>query len=274
MPEFFSAPAKINLFFNIVSKRSNCYHNIESLFVPLKLVDHIKIEPNQRVTLSLPGSPSITNNTAQKLLDILEPLRPKSCGAKITIIKNIPIGGGLGGSSTDAGTLLTILNKFWDLNLPPNELIQIATLIGADVPFFLDPKPSLVRGIGDDIQPIPFMDKEIHLVLFSPQFEMSTKLVYTNCNKPFTKPLPSLNHDVINDNITFGGNDLEHAAIKLEPLIGELLEEIKSSEGCILSRMTGSGSTCFGLYRNKSLALKAQKYYAFKYKTYYEYIRI
>ena len=265
------APAKINLFLHVTSKREDGYHNIESLFVPLKLSDDIIITESSKIHVTMHGA-DIKDNTVVKVLSELELYRPKNKGANISVYKNIPIASGMGGSSTDAGTLLIALNKYWDLGLSVDNLYKIAVKIGADVSFFLNPIPSFVSGIGDIIKPV-YLNKKFHIVIFCPSIPILSKDVYHNFGGKFTQSIKLENSNLIN--VIFNGkNGFQQYVEDHEPIVRNLLNDLHHLKGCLAHRMTGSGSACFAIFENKDFALIARDCYSNQYYTYYECINI
>ncbi|MCE2992119.1 MAG: 4-(cytidine 5'-diphospho)-2-C-methyl-D-erythritol kinase [Candidatus Jidaibacter sp.] len=265
---FIKAPAKINLFLNIIGKRADGYHLLESLFAPLNLADEITIEPSSRIEVEIPGLDCV-NNTAKKAAGLLKDFYQVAKGARITIHKKIPIGAGLGGSSADAGALLKALPKFWSIAAEEEDLRELALKIGADVPYFLSPVPAMVTGIGEVIQPIK-LGQFLHIVIIYPGFELSAKEVYAVGEFTFSSPIDTLN----SENVFFGKNDLQASAIKIKPQIEQLIAELKSSDGCISAKMSGSGSACFGIFETEQLAIKAKNAFSERYFSYYEYLSI
>jgi 4-diphosphocytidyl-2-C-methyl-D-erythritol kinase len=265
-----TAPAKLNLFLNIVGKRQDGYHCLESLFAPIKLADIVTLERSNDLEVDVPGVGPI--NTVRKVVDLIyKCYRPKG-GVKVSVEKNIPIGAGLGGSSANAGALIPALCKFWDIEVTVGELKEIALQIGADAPYFLDPKPSYVTGIGEEIKPIN-LGVGLHMLVVYPGFEILTKEVYKNFSSSFSTSILGNDKQLI-DSIYSGKNDLEDAAIQLRPEVGFLLKEIKQQDGCKIVRMSGSGSACFGVFTNEAKALEAKEAFAERYFAHYEYMKV
>ncbi len=278
------APAKLNLFLNITGKREDGYHLLESLFVPLKLADSITLQAANDIEVSGIRFP---NNTALKAAELMRTFYNIKAGVRITIEKKIPIGAGLGGSATDAGALISALCNFWEIDANPSDLLKLALKIGADVPYFLNPMPAYVSGIGEVIKPAN-LNLDMHILVIYPGFELLAKDVYNvfshsslsgRSYRRRTKGKSLIfrhseeRSDVrISYNIGTVNNDLEAPAIKLRPEIRELLQEIKLQKGCKASRMSGSGSACFGIFDTENAALKAEKFFSRRYFTYYEHL--
>lgn len=263
--------AKINLFLNIVGKRADGYHLLESLFAPLRLADEISVEDSRDIICIVDGA-DIENNTAIKAAEIMKDRFSIKKGATIRIKKNIPMASGLGGSSTNAATTIKLLSSLWDLELSYEEMHAIALLVGADCPFFLTYEPAFVSGIGENIKPVT-LDKDYHLLLVNPGYQLTSKDVYQATEYKFEQSIKPYAEVLINE-ILNGHNSLEKGAIILKPNISNLLQNISEQEGVIISRMSGSGATCFGIFSNKKYALKAQEYFGKYYWTHYEHLKI
>lgn len=235
------SPAKINLFFRVIEKRSDGYHSIASLFQAISLFDEIEITLSEKDQFStnvsyLSWEPS---NLIYKALERFRVKTHLTDPISINLLKKIPVGAGLGGGSSNAATTLYLLNELFGKPLSLLELIQIGQMIGADVPFFFSSGSAYCTGVGEIMQEVDFVLQEpLHIVV--PPFSLSTPLVYKNCipgESSDQDPL-SLLSQVKNGDI-LGSNDLEPAAFRLNPE----MEEIKKSllyYGDVT--MTGSGS--------------------------------
>lgn len=265
------APAKINLFLNITGRREDGYHTLESFFAPLALADEITIEPADTIVIEVPGF-DIKGNTAQKAAQLLHDFYKPKAGARITINKKIPIAAGLGGSSANAGAVLTALPKFWGVNSEYEDLKAIALQVGADVPYFLNPTPAYVSGIGEMIEPMR-LDEALHIVIIYPGIELLTRDVYNAGSGVFSKSIINDKKTIL-ENLFLGKNDLQASAIKLNPSIEGLLSEIKALQGCRVARMSGSGSACFGIFETEKAALDAKAAFEGRCFAYYEYLKV
>ncbi|MCE2992656.1 MAG: 4-(cytidine 5'-diphospho)-2-C-methyl-D-erythritol kinase [Alphaproteobacteria bacterium] len=263
--------AKINLFLNLTGKRENGYHLLESFFALLDLYDLVSIYETKSIDEVIVTQNSchlkIDDNIVCKVLSYLREHGYIDNYFKIVIEKNIPLGGGLGGSSTNAAAVLTSLNQY--MNLPEHKLLEIGLKFGADVPFFIKNQNAFVSGIGENIKPVK-LGLNVHLLIIKPDFAISSKDCYQLGFDKFTNPIDL---DLIKDQIMFGNNDLEKNAIKLNDTIKDILLEIKERVGCRLSRMTGSGSCCFGIFESEDSALSAKKYFDEKFWTYYQLLK-
>ena len=261
------APAKINLNLRVVGKRADGYHLVDTIMVPVSLYDEIDIQ--QRTTArsaapvalveircNHPQVPLGRDNIAYRAAELLMQKNKISQSVCIRIQKNIPIGAGLGGGSTDAAAVLVGLNRMWKLRLSMRQLERLALQLGADVPFFIRAKPARARGIGEKLRLLPRLRRR-WLVLAYPGFPVATAWVYGNLSLKLTKvsvntsiatPLESL--DTLEKLLV---NDLEQVAIRRYPEIGRVKTKL-SLAGAVAVLMSGSGSSVFGVFRSKRLA--------------------
>ena len=184
MPSY-PAPAKLNLDLRITGRRADGYHELESIFTLIDLQDTLDIEPRDdgRIVLHtpLPGVPpeqDLCVRAARALQNFSGCLK----GADIRVEKRIPTGGGLGGGSSDAATVLMVLNRLWDLNLPSNMLQKIGLTLGADVPFFLFGQSAFARGIGEILTPLALPPQWYALV--RPNVHVATPAVFAHPDLP------------------------------------------------------------------------------------------
>lgn len=251
------SPAKINLFLNIVGQREDGYHWLESLFVPLPgLYDQITVEP--ACDLSCEMTTTISDNIVLKVAQRLREKYSVEAGAKITIKKRIPIAAGLGGGSSNAATVLKLLCELWNIKLGTQEAIDFAVLIGADVPFFLQPQPAFVQGIGEIITPVR-LEQKLYVLLVNPRIKLDTGAVFRKGFPIFSEKIDGEDIGILEDNIFLGKNDVQVNAISLVPEIQNVLDKLKLLKGCKVARMSGAGATCFGLFKNAECAQKAME---------------
>jgi 4-diphosphocytidyl-2-C-methyl-D-erythritol kinase len=261
------APAKINLYLHITGKRPDGYHLLESLMIPINLSDEITVESHNKLELQVSGAfaKSSGNPDDNIVIKAARALAPDK-GAKITLHKNIPAGAGLGGGSSDAATTLYLLNELWGLNYTRKKLTEIGLSLGADVPFFLNAKPAFVSGIGEIIDDAGVLPK-LHILLVNPNKSLSTPAVFKH--KPIPSSSPSAGAAGVIHTIPASGdngfvnflktcrNDLEKNAIELMPEIADILSILEKQNGCHISRMSGSGATCFGIFDSEINLQKA-----------------
>ena len=260
-----NAPAKINLFLHVVGKRDDGYHLLESLVVFADYGDVVEVEESDKISLeiigkyadALMGFPS-ENNLVWKAAIAVQKYLPRPLGAKIILTKNLPIASGIGGGSADAAATIKALLKLWKLDISDKKLAEIALNLGSDVPVCLYGKPAIMGGVGEEITPVTLQDKG-YIVLINPNIPLATaevfaayKLVMPNANIQKSLNTSIRWHDIIEYK-----NDLEPAAIAKLPIIGEMLDSLRNTQGCFLARMSGSGATCFGLYHDELSAQNA-----------------
>jgi len=259
--EKFKSFAKINLFLYVTAKRADGYHNLYSLMTKIGLCDDIYIDYTKSgisVTCDYPGVPEDDSNLACKAAVMFFcSLKAKGCkkkGLSIEIIKQIPPGGGLGGGSSNAATVLQALNKAYQKPFSKAELMSMGLRLGADVPFFIFGGPAIARGVGERLEKIRGL-RPYHLVLCDPGIASSTADVYKNIEFQLT---PNQKYTMNTGlNVLLRGrefdvrglmhNDLEESACRLYPEIKETKEEM----ALLLHRkvfMTGSGSSLFALF--------------------------
>lgn len=253
---------KINLFLKVLSKRKDGFHNIFSYIVPINFYDEIYFkEIKEGIEVETIGAKiKKEENLAYKgALELFKYSENKK-GIKIKIKKNVPIGSGLGGGSSNCAAALKYLNKFWHCKLNKIELIKIGAKIGSDVPFFIEGKPAIVSGRGEKI-----LKKKINLnlpeniVLFIPPLSISTKEVYNAYDK--LKNEKKFNKKEFLKNLSFENleNDLQEAAFLVSPKLREFYNEIKSTKPEFLI-LSGSGSSFWGFYKNKEEIREAKKH--------------
>ncbi|MFH1727639.1 MAG: 4-(cytidine 5'-diphospho)-2-C-methyl-D-erythritol kinase [Pseudomonadota bacterium] len=274
--------AKLNFRLDILNKRYDGYHNIKSLFVPIDLHDELNFEFNEngKIKIECPEFPELTNdnNLICKAIKLINEKLSLNIGANIKLNKNIPLGAGLGGGSSNCAITIKKINEEFKLNLSNNELINLGALLGADVPFFIGCKPSIITGIGDEIKKIEFLSK-LKILLVKPNFSIDTKFAYTSLNLKLTKSncdgsytrffrgISEFNYDsdrLLNSDIgtklikDFMSNDLEKAVINEYSQIKDL-KSLLIENRAITSLMTGSGSVVFGIFRDETSLNKAFK---------------
>ena len=253
------APAKVNLALHIRGRRSDGYHDIDSLIVFAEIGDRLRVDPSgERVTLELGGplagelEGSIIENLAfVAALALADHAGKRNGQAALSLTKNLPVAAGLGGGSADAAAALRLLNQVWELGLSPQRLADIGAAIGADVPMCVQSLPVRATGKGDHlanasgVPPLP-------MVLVFPAQPVSTAAVFGRFEGIADPPLPTLpkRFGTVSDTAEWLGqtvNGLEAAAEQEAPIIRAALQELSETEGVLLARMSGSGSTCFGI---------------------------
>lgn len=247
--------AKINLGLNIVEKRPDGYHNLETIFYPIPLQDALEITPweggERKYKLAQSGiqiAGDDENNLvvkAYKLLDNLHNLPP----IEINLLKHIPSGAGLGGGSADAAFMLCMLNQHFQLNIPNEQLEVYAAQLGADCAFFVENKPTFAEGIGNIFSPIELSLKGYKLLLVKPDIFVSTRDAFAQI-KP-KRPTISLKEVVkmpVEAWKTYMVNDFEESVFPQFPAIADIKAKLYNM-GAIYASMSGSGSSVFALFK-------------------------
>ncbi|MBU0478752.1 4-(cytidine 5'-diphospho)-2-C-methyl-D-erythritol kinase [bacterium] len=259
--------AKVNLFLEVLWKRDDGYHEIESLIQKISLCDNVLLEDRPRsITILCPNKkiniPSNRNNLAYKAAKLLIERFNIKKGIFITINKKIPVGSGLGGGSSNAASVLKGLNQLWNIGLKNAELQELGAEIGSDVPFFINGKTALVKGRGVKIHTCFTMPK-IWLVLAIPNISVSTKWAYGRLDRELTKNinsarLPRLKKLQVKDIVNNLFNRLEGVVFKEYPLIKAIKEKMIAC-GASGALMSGTGSAVFGIASSKDNAYKIAK---------------
>jgi len=268
-----SAPAKVNLGLRILGCREDGYHLLESLFVPIDLADRVEIElcdsPSLelRVEGDLFGVPENGSNLAVRAAVAFLEAAGIEARLRLVLEKRIPAAAGLGGGSSDAAAVLRGLARIHPDAISAQELRELALGLGADIPYFLDPRPALVTGVGEEIEPIPGIPS-LSLLLAHPGVGLATAEVYraydalgaslTPVRAGSTMPgISALREGGSHALVGLLENDLEQAAVRLCPRIGWLREVIQGS-GALAVGMSGSGPTVFGIFRGTIAASRAR----------------
>jgi len=261
------APAKINLYLHVTGRRADGYHFLDSLAVFTNIGDTLRLEPADTFSFVLEGPMARAlvdfdpeSNLAVRAARMLAAHLNKPLTGKLTLIKNLPIASGIGGGSTDAAAALRLLAGQYGLAPDAAILYEIAASLGQDIPCCIKAKTCTFRDIGNVTDPGPDLPLT-HMVLVNPGQGLSTPSVFKSRSGPFT-PTARLERDPqtaeeLAAMLKERGNDLTQPATALCPIITDVLAAIETQEGCLLSRMSGSGATCFGLFTDRSSAKKA-----------------
>jgi 4-diphosphocytidyl-2-C-methyl-D-erythritol kinase len=256
------APAKINLTLRVLGRRSDGYHLIESLMVPISLCDRVdlRVGPGSgRVTCSVEGTEEVPdgahNLAAAAARAVMEEVGA-SADIDVHLKKNIPVGSGLGGGSSDAAAVLRTLPALLGRTFRPLRLAELAVGIGADVPFFLTCRPSVAMGVGEILAPVPRFP-EFHFVVAVPDFQVSTAWAYRHALPPITvltsRPSAttrSLRLRLKREPITaLLSNDFEAGVTAVYPDVDRLKRKL-AGLGAEATVMSGSGSAVVGLFRS------------------------
>ena len=258
-------PAKLNVRLKITGRRPDGYHTLVSVMIPVTLTDRLEIRPspNPGIEFSCAGGvvPAGEDNLVHRAARAFFSEANTGSGVSIRLEKRIPVAAGLGGGSSDAAATLRGLNALWPGRVSPAVLHRLATSLGADVPFFLDPVPAVARGIGDVLEPLVNWP-DLWYVVVNPPIAVSTAWVYGR----FRIELTTHENDCTFEFLKTRGfsvsrlleNDLEAVTETRFPVIGAIREALleAGAEGAL---MTGSGPTVFGIYRTPEDAEKARK---------------
>lgn len=257
------AYAKINLGLHIVGKRTDGFHDIETIFHRTSLCDDIRLEPSDRIsiTCSVPGVPDDESNHCWKAVSLLRNELGIEKGASIHITKRIPMGAGLGGGSSDAATVLRMLPALWNIPAPMELLHSVALRIGSDVPYFLTDSTAYAEGRGERLRPVP-LDLPYWILLVNPNIHVSTPWAYgalaARRNGAFPVR-PSLGERFAADpmgTILSAENDFEEVVFQQHPAISAVKQQLLNA-GAVSSIMSGSGSTVYGLFTDADTARNA-----------------
>lgn len=267
-----AAPAKINLTLHVLSRRSDGYHNIESLCVFSHFGDFVSAvpSPHSQTGLTLDGEFADEVDLLSRPRDNLvlkagEALRlasgKKVRPVQVVLTKSIPIAAGLGGGSADAAATLRLLNRLWDLNLGEEPLARIALELGADVPMCLASRPVVATGIGERLSPAAGIPS-LPLVLANPSIPLSTAAVFRQLESAERTPMPPMPtrfSSVIEFVIWLRQtrNDLSEPSKAVTGLTERVVKTLSADPQCLFARMSGSGATAFGIFAKMSDAERA-----------------
>ena len=245
----YPAPGKLNLLLHVLGRIGQGehagYHELQTVFRLVELADEVRIAPRADGEVRFRG-PFGEDNLCVKAARALKKFAPAQAGCEIALKKNLPVGGGMGGGSSDAATVLLVLNRLWKLGLPGAELMRTGLALGADVPFFLFGRNAVGEGIGERLRALD-LAPAWYLVL-APQVSVSTKEIFSDasltCDTERLRILPFLSG--------LGRNDLEAVVTARYPAVASHLAWLKSRVAG--ARMTGSGACVFAEFKNESEA--------------------
>jgi 4-diphosphocytidyl-2-C-methyl-D-erythritol kinase len=266
-----AAPAKINLYLHVTGRRADGYHLLDSLAVFAGIHDTIVARENDSLALSLSGpfgsalSASAGGESDNLVLRAAKLLRERAgakAGAAITLVKRLPVASGIGGGSADAAATLLACDALWKTRVAKPDLAAMALQLGADVPICLHGRAAFFGGIGEEIADAPKLPQAF-LILVNPGIPLSTAEVFRarkgsfgNAGRFSNAPKDAAGFAQI---LGTRRNDLSEAAIGLCPVLSQVLEALAGAKGCLLSRMSGSGATCFGLFATEAGAKDAAR---------------
>lgn len=253
--------AKINLGLFVHARRPDGYHDIETGFVYVDWCDTFRVKRQPGPTRIRSNDPNMSmdeSNTVVKAYRLFEQNYGIRHGYDILLEKTVPLAAGLGGGSSNAASMLRILNRVEDRGLGIDQLADLGSMIGADVPFFLLGEPAIGTGTGTTLRPAP-IQPDAWIVTVYPNLECSTRQAYENCepNPDHELRLENLLLDVDMDEWFYLlNNDLEPAVMAEAPMIGDIKDQM-SDFGAVFASMSGSGSSVFGLFHQDFVALNA-----------------
>ncbi|MCX6205476.1 MAG: 4-(cytidine 5'-diphospho)-2-C-methyl-D-erythritol kinase [Bacteroidetes bacterium] len=248
---------KINLGLNIIQKRPDGYHDLETVFYPISIKDILEIitDPNASesgniiyTASGIPVDGELSNNLCCKAYLLLKKDFPQLPSIKMHLHKNIPMGAGLGGGSADAAFTLTLLNQKYQLGLDQKQLIDYALQLGSDCPFFILNKPSLGRGRGEQLTELELDLSQYQFLIVNPGIHISTAWAFSQINP--SKALYPIDETIF---IPIGQwksmlvNDFEAPVVKAYPEIGTIIHQLYAN-GAVYASLSGSGSTVYGIF--------------------------
>lgn len=252
--------SKINLGLNIVGRRDDGYHNLETVFYPLPLHDALEVVPMDvcfpsvtRCDLKVTGA-AIDGDERQNLVvrayDLLVKDNPVP-RVHIHLYKEIPTQAGLGGGSSDGANMLVLLNELFSLRITNEELLAAATKLGADCPFFILGKPAYAEGIGEKLRPINLNLNGYYITIVKPNISVSTKEAFAlveprpttkKCRDIVAQPIETWRNELV--------NDFEQSVFKQHPELGRIKQQLYDL-GAVYAAMSGSGSSLYGIFRER-----------------------
>lgn len=250
--------AKINLGLNVVERRPDGYHNLETVFYPVPITDALEVyEMDAQFPSEVDCDLKVTNisiegdeqqNLVVRAYRLLKQDFPTLPRIHAHLFKGIPTQAGMGGGSSDCGFMITLLNQCFQLGLSENQMIDYASKLGADCPFFILNRPCYAEGIGERLQPIDLSLSGWYLAVVRPAIPVSTKEAFSlitpqhtqrNCRDIVAQPVETWRDVLV--------NDFEKSVFALHPEIGAIKEQLYSM-GAVYAAMSGSGSSLFGLF--------------------------
>ncbi len=261
------APAKLNLYLHVLGRRADGYHELDSLVAFADISDTVSVRSAEGLSLTIEGpfapalaaEPSSDNLVTRAARLLAESIGRPDPAIAITLTKRLPVESGIGGGSADAAATLRALARLWEIGADHPSLRPLAARLGADVPVCLTGRPAYFGGVGDIIDPAPPLPP-CAVVLVNPSIPLSTPAVFRARTGSFS-PAARFGDDApLPDAAAFAEllaqrhNDLTAPAQSLVPEIGAVLEALSATSGCLLARLSGSGTTCFALYADPVLA--------------------
>ena len=260
-----TAPAKINLYLHVTARREDGYHELDSLMAFADFGDALEARKADGLSIRATGPfaadmPEDDENLALRAARRLAEAAGVEPNAELTLAKAIPVAAGLGGGASDAAAVLKALSTLWGIEEGAVDLPAIALELGADVPVCLYGRAAFVGGIGEKIDPAPSLP-DAGLLLVNPGVKLATQAVFEKRRGGFTPADPFDRTPVTATDLARllkdRDNDLTESAVRMCPVIKDVLAPLAKVPGCHLARMSGSGATCFGLFDTLEAAAAA-----------------
>ncbi len=259
------AAAKINLYLHVVGRRANGYHELDSLIAFTDVFDTLTLEPADGLSLEIAGTfaprlPASEDNLVLRAARALGEAAGVEPLARITLHKELPVAAGLGSGSADAAAALRGLARLWSVDTATVDLKDVGLGLGTDIPACLVSDTVHVGGVGEILQPGPELP-DAGIVLVNPGVTLATPSVFQARRGGFSPEMPMMKPprsftDFVEE-LEDRSNDLTEPALRLAPVIREVLAALEDAPGCRLARLSGSGATCFGLFDNPAAASEA-----------------
>jgi len=260
------APAKINLFLHVGDRRADGYHPLESLVVFVDAGDRLAFERADALSLTLDGPfgeglAGEGDNLVLRAARALAARAGVSNGAAIKLTKNLPVASGIGGGSADAAAALRGLARLWKLDIGPDAMMDVAALLGSDVPVCVASRSAFMEGRGEIVTALNGVPS-VAMVLVNPGVAVPTPAVFRalNARSGLGMARPSsfgADARALADYLRKTKNDLEAPALAIAPVIGDVLTALQAQAGVVFARMSGSGATCFAIAENTTAARRA-----------------
>ena len=252
--------AKINLGLNVISKKNNGYHNLESCFCPINLFDIIEIKKSDSSSFRTSGIKIPGKSNENIIFKIIEEIKTKVKPLDIFLYKNIPLGSGLGGGSSNATFSLLTINKLLNLKIKKNELFRITKKVGSDCPFFINNEVSYVQGTGNIIEKINIDIYNKKIIIIIPNLHISTKEAFKkiSINKPKYSIKTILENESIEKWEKYIFNDFENYTFFKYNFLKKIKESLYNY-GALFSSLSGTGSAIYGIF-NKDVTIDENKF--------------
>ena len=262
------AYGKINLSLDVTGVLPNGYHSVSMVMQSVELCDIVSIEKNDSgkilVRCDNPQIPEGEGNLAYRACELVTKEFNIPCGFDIFIKKSIPVAGGMAGGSTDAAAVIRGINEICELNQTEEKLMKLGLALGADIPFCIQKKPALAEGIGEKLTQVSGLSKDLYILLVNPKVLISTKEIYSRIDN--TKKYNSIDNQALVSALE--GKDLKEAKANMKnvmqdvsaaicPEIDEIIKTLYE-KGAEVALMSGSGATCYGVFKNKEDVIYAQ----------------